>query len=262
MIQNLLITISELLQTELAGLLIQPAKHILALPITDIKAELLPLIGIYPSSLEISQNIKESSSSQPHLQEMHQEIIIDNSQPALTYQLDKTPVQGFTLCYLVIEQEQSILQENTDFRIDYQQATITFKKDLSKASKIILDYSFMSVQVIREFVQDFYIDILDNNLSNIEKYSSLISGIILTSNDELVTSYNVNSALTQYQTNQIVTTHLVSQIRLINGNYTNLFSPFKFQLKFQVIGQLTLSKTVRESVSPIQEIQISQGFKL
>lgn len=262
MIQNLLITINKLLQTELAGLLSQPVNHILALPITDTKAESLPLISIYPSSLEISQNVKESSYSQPQLQELYQEIIIEHTQPAVTYQLDKTPVQGFTLCHLVIEQEQSILQEDTDFTIDYQQATITFKKDLSKASKILIEYSFMSILVIRDFIQDFFIDIFDNKLANIEQYSSLISGIILTSNDELIKSYNFNSQLTQYQTNQIVTTHLISQIRLINGNYTNLFSPFKFQLKFQVIGQLKLSKTVGESVSPIQKIQISQDVKL
>jgi hypothetical protein len=257
-IQNLLINISELLQTELAELIPQPTNHILALPITDAKAESLPLIGIYPSSLEISQNVKESSSSQPRMQELHQEIIIDRLQPAITYQLDKTPVPGFTLCHLVIEQEESFLQENTDFIIDYQEATITLKKDLSKASKILIDYSFMSILVIREFIQDFFIDILDNHLANIEKYSSLILGIILTSNDELIKSYNLNSQFNQYQTNQIFTTHLISQIRLINGNYINLVSLFKFQLKFQVIGQLKLSKTVRESVSPIQTIQISQ----
>ncbi len=92
MIQNLLITISELLQTELAGLLTQPANHIQALPFTDTKVESLPLICIYPSSLEISQNVKESGSSQPQLQELHQEIIIDHPQPAMTYQLDKIPV--------------------------------------------------------------------------------------------------------------------------------------------------------------------------
>ncbi len=115
----------------------------------------------------------------------------------------------------------------------------------------------MSIVVIRELIQDFFIDILDNNLATIEQYASLISGIILTFNDELIKNYNFNSQFIQYQTNQIVTTHLISQIRLINGNYANLFTPFKFQLKFQAIGQLKLSRTVRESVSAIEKIQIS-----
>ncbi|MBD2355770.1 hypothetical protein H6G41_14265 [Tolypothrix sp. FACHB-123] len=260
MIQNLLLNISELLQTELAGFIPQPTNHILALPLTDTTDESLPLIGIYPSSLEISQNIKESSSNQPQLQELHQEIIIDLQQTGLTYQLDKTPVRGFTLCHLIFDQEQVLLEEDTDFTIDYQQATITLKKDLSKASKILIDYSFMSILVIREFIQEFFIDILDARLTNIEKFSSLILGILLTSNDELIKNYNFHNPVTQYQTNKIVTTHLISQIRLINGNYINLFSPFKFQLRLKVIGQLKLSKTVRESVSPIQEIQISQNL--
>jgi hypothetical protein len=260
MIQNLLIAITDLLQTELAGLIDQPANHIVTFPITDANTESLPLIGIYPGSLEISQNFKDSSSSQPQLQELHQEIIIDHSQPAITYQLDKIPVEGFTLCHIVIRQEKSILQEDIDFNIDYQEGTITFKRDLSNVSKILIDYSFISILLIREFSQVFFIDIFDRELINIEKYSSLILGIILTGNEELIKNYNFNSQFKKYQTNQVLTTNLISQIRLIDGNYANLIAPFKFQLKFQVIGQLKFSKTVREPLSTIETVQISQNL--
>lgn len=255
MIYNLLIKISQLLQTELAGLITQPAKHILALPITESQAESLPLIGIYPGNLEISQNFKHSNSSQPSLQELHQEIIVDSPQPSVTYQLDKTPVKNTILCHLVIEQ-QSLLQEDTDFSIDYQQGTITFNKEFSQGSKILLRYSFLGIAVMREFTQDFFIDIVDTNLANIEQFSSLASGAILTSSDELIVNYNFNSQITKYQTNQVITNHTISRISFINGTYTNLSATFKFQLKFQVIGQLNISRTVKESAIPIQTIQI------
>ncbi|MBD2196754.1 MULTISPECIES: hypothetical protein [Calothrix] len=251
MIQNLLSKISELLQSELAGLITQTAKHILDIPISDKEAELLPLIAIYPGNLEISPKFKQSSSIHPSLQELHQEIILDNSPANCTYQLDKIPVEGFTLCHLMIDGEDNLLEENLDFFIDYQQATITLKTDLSRASKLLIDYSFMSILVIQEFMQEFFIDIWDDSLTNIDKYSSLIMGIILTNNDQLINDYNLNSQLTPYQTHHIFNTHQINQIRVMNGSYSSFSSPFKFQLKFQVIGQLRIRKTVSESGAPI-----------
>lgn len=254
MIQKLLIKISQILQTELAGLISQPDNQIVALPITETQPQSLPLIGIYPSKLEINQNFKQSSSSQPTLQQLHQEI--DNSPPNLIYQLAQTPVKGSILCHLVIEKQQNLLQEDTDFNIDYQQRTISFKKKLAKVDRINLDYSFMSVCVIREFTQEFFVDIIDSNLENIEKFSSLISGIILTNNDELIADYNSHFQANPYQSNQIITNLTVSYIHFLNANYSNFTNPFKFQLKFQVKGQLNLSRTVRESILPIQTIKL------
>jgi hypothetical protein len=259
-IQKLLIKICELLQTELAGLITQPANQIVALPIPETPPQTLPLIGIYPGNLEINQNFKQSSSSQPTLQQIHQEINIDNPQPAVTYQLTQTPVKNSIICHLVIEKQKILLQEDTDFNIDDQQGTITFVKNLAKVNKILLDYSYMSVCIIREFSQDFLVDILDSNLKNIEKFSSLISGMILTNHDELIADYNFPSQVTQYQSNQILTVHSISHIDFINGSYSNFLSSYKLQLKFQTKGQIKVTKAVRDSVLPIQTIQIQQNI--
>jgi hypothetical protein len=253
-IQKLLINISQLLQTELAGLITQPDNQIVVLPLSETQPQSLPLIGIYPSKLEINQNFKQSSSSQPTLQQLHQEI--DNPQPNLIYQLAQTPIKGSILCHLVIEKQQNLLQEDTDFNIDYQQRTISFKETLAKVDKIKLDYSFISVCIIREFIQEFFVDIIDSNLENIEKFSSLISGIILTNNDELIADYNSHFQANPYQSKQIIANSTISYIHFLNANYINLTNPLKFQLKLQVKGQLNLSRTVRESISPIQTIKL------
>jgi len=76
MIQTLLSQVSELLQIELAGEAIIPDDHVVSLPIAKPEATSLPIISIYPNQLEINQQLKQSSLSQPHLQQMRQEIII------------------------------------------------------------------------------------------------------------------------------------------------------------------------------------------
>ncbi len=74
MIQTLLSQISELLQTDLAGEAIIPAAHVVNLPIAKPEATSLPIISIYLNQLEINQQLKQSSLSQPRLPQTNQEI--------------------------------------------------------------------------------------------------------------------------------------------------------------------------------------------
>lgn len=256
MIQTLLTQIIELLQTELSEHLTQPKTHIIAIPITEPQAEALPLIGIYAGKLEISQTVRETSSSQPRPQEQRQEIIVDSSNPTTSYKLTKTPLKESILCQLVINEQGKPLKEGVDFTIDYQQSTIIFKHNLSNARKIQLRYSFLGILTVREFQQEFLIYICDIDIDNIEKFSSIVTGIILTNSDELIQYYNFIKP-TQYQTNQVITTHTISQINAIDGTYETLAPPFKLRLKFKVIGQLKLTKTVTEGVSPIRDVRIN-----
>lgn len=254
MIQTLLTQIIERLQTELGEHLTQPKTHIIAIPITEPKTETLPLISIYPGKLEINQTIRETTANQPCLQEQRQDITVSPNPPT-SYKLTKTPLKDSTRCQIVINEQEKPLKESTDFTINYQQATITFKHNLSNVSKIQLQYSFLGILTVREFQQDFLIDICDQELTNIEKISSLAAGIIITNHDELIQYYNFTQP-TEYQTDKLTTIHTINQIHLLEGIYTTLTTPLKLQLRFNVIGQLKLTKTITEGVSPIKEIKI------
>ncbi|AOX00806.1 hypothetical protein BJP34_16365 [Moorena producens PAL-8-15-08-1] len=109
----------------------------------------------------------------------------------------------------------------------------------------------------REFNQEFFIDIYDADLTNLEKLASLTTGIILTNNKELIETYNLSTA-NNYQAKQTATTHSISQITILEGSYDYLNNTPKLKLKWQVIGQVNFSKTITEFVAPIEEIEINQ----
>ncbi|WP_424103246.1 hypothetical protein [Moorena producens] len=109
----------------------------------------------------------------------------------------------------------------------------------------------------REFKQEFFIDIYDADLTNLEKLASLTTGIILTNNKELIETYNLSTA-NNYQAQQTATTHRISQITILEGSYDYLNNTPKLKLKWQVIGQVNFSKTITEFVAPIEEIEINQ----
>ena len=219
MIQNLIQQITTLLQESFAGVISDPEQHIVASPATEPTAEELPLIALYPNKLEIRQDFQETSSSQPRPQELRQEIAVNASNPAGPYSLAKTPLEQSTLCQIIFDkgtvtERQITLVENKDFDINYQNAAISFSFDLSEASSIILQYSFVGVFTIREFQQEFLVDIYDVNLADVEKWSSLVTGIILTNHDELLEHYNLIEK-TEYLANQFITTHTIDQIQIL-----------------------------------------------
>jgi hypothetical protein len=110
---------------------------------------------------------------------------------------------------------------------------------------------------IREFQQEFFVDIYGGNLVNLEKLNSLILGIILINIDALIEDFNSNN-VTQYQSKQILTNHSLSHLQPLEANYTTLTIPFKLQSKFQVTGQLKSTKTISESLLPIEKIEIRE----
>jgi hypothetical protein len=118
--------------------------------------------------------------------------------------------------------------------------------------------SRQEIIALREFTQEFFVDITDKNLSNIENLSSLILGIILTGSDDLIQQYNV-SATTQYQSQQTSTTHLINQINIIEGNHKTSVNTLNFELKLQVKGQLKLLRNIQGTPGIIKTISIKQN---
>ncbi|NUM65905.1 hypothetical protein HUU39_11615 [candidate division KSB1 bacterium] len=235
-----------------------PSGHIVVGASSAPAADDLPLIALYPDKLAINQNVKETNSSQPRPQEFREEIAVNTTTPAGPYALAKTPLEKSTICKAIfdkgtVKERQALLVENKDFEIDYQQAKIVFTYDLAKASHILLKYSFVGVFTMREFQQDFLVDIFDDDIAEVEKWASLATGMILTSHDELIEQYNFTTK-TEYTANQFLTYHTLDRIQMLEGVPSRADNCVKLQLKFKVVGQMKLTKAITSDFGLIEKI--------
>jgi len=249
MIQKLIQQIIVLLRESLTGSLEDSASHIVAGPIPPPATEMLPVIALYAGRMEVGRRAKDAGSSQPRPQEIRQEIIVDALNPQGPYVLSKTPLEKSVLCKVIFDngaltERQIVLAEQRDFIVDYQNADILFSYDLSQADALILTYSFVGVFTIREFQQDFLIDVYDGASAGVEKWASLANAMILTSHDELIKNYNVTDK-TEYLANQFISAHTIDRINLLAGIPDASQTVPKAQFTFQVQGQI---KAVKEIV--------------
>jgi hypothetical protein len=254
LIQNLLTAIAKLLQTELGGQLPSP-EHIVALPIPDPTATDLPAIAIYPGNWVINQTTRDISLTEPRPQDLRQ--IIPLSSPA-PYTLDQLPINGTVQVQLVVGDQTRSLKQGKDFSINDQQLTLE-SSDLFKAAQLILSYSFLSIFTVREFQQDFWIDLYDQDFAKLEQWSSLIAGILLNSHDRLVQQYNIpqeSQPKTEYKTQQFITVHTLSQFHFLEGSYLSPKTGMGLQLKFTVMGQIKMIKAVADGITAIQEVKL------
>jgi hypothetical protein len=108
-------------------------------------------------------------------------------------------------------------------------------------------------QLLREFQQEWLMDIYDTDRAALEKWASLTMGLILIDSDEIIEVCN-NSA-NDYVTDskKLVTTHRIEHIQLIEGRPIVSESLFQWQLKFNVSGHIKLSKQTTD-VGIIQQI--------
>ena len=226
------------------------------IPQPDVGA--LPMIALYAGKYEINQNMKDGSSSQPRPQEIAQDIPVDSGSPQGPYGLVKTPLDGSLRCKIIFEKEslterQLTLVENKDFTIDYQNATIAFSYDMTAAGHIMLAYSFVGVFTIREFQQLFLIDVYDEDMADVEQWTSLINSMVLTNQNELIEHYNFTDK-TEYTANQYISTHTIDRIDLLAGAPEALNQAIKFQFTFQVHGQIKLAKEIVGGFGLIEKI--------
>jgi hypothetical protein len=114
---------------------------------------------------------------------------------------------------------------------------------------------------IQEFQQDFWIDIYDKEFGQLEQWSSLVTGILLGSHDGLIQQYNTPPEAkpkTEYQTEQFMTRHTLSQFRLLAGTYLSCENGLGLQLKFTAVGQIKLTKLTRDEDAKIKEVTIEE----
>lgn len=109
--------------------------------------------------------------------------------------------------------------------------------------------------VRRDFQQHFCIEIYATDPHTTEQLASLITGLILTRTETLITTFNTSPVT--YKAAQTETTHTLRSLHLLTGTYAPVDSGLTVTLHFQVIGQLKLSHTLAEAVHVIAATNIS-----
>jgi len=257
MIDHLIQHIITLLRQGFDGVIPSPESHIVTGALAG-EIDELPAIAIYPSKLTWSQGLVESNSSGPRPQEFRQEIPVEAGSPQGPYPLAKTPLPGSAQGQLIFDpgevtERRVTVLENKAFTIDYQTPAVSFSADLSEASLIRLTYSFVGVFTVKEFQQQFLVDVYDTGMAAVEKWASLANGMILTSHDELIEQYNV-TAKTEYIANQFITRHTLGRLQSLEGSPGRQESALKMQLTYSATGYITLIKEIVDGFGLIQKI--------
>jgi len=129
----------------------------------------------------------------------------------------------------------------------------------SKSLKPYRDDKQKEMTVVREFDQDFFIEIYDKDLEKVEKLASLILGIILTNSEDLLQEYNVTASI-GYQSKAITTVNIINQINVLESIYKTIVEPQSFELKLQAKGQLKLSRNIGGELGTIKNINIQSSI--
>lgn len=260
MIQKLVEAIVALLRGKLAD--VGPQKmeqHIVAGPIPEAKPELLPMIGLYPATLEFCRTTKDAGDGRPRPQPTRKIIEVKRAGSKKKYKLAPTPLKDSARCKLILGKDtltesQRMLLENEDFTIDYPKSTISLLCDLKPPSRVLLDYSFAGIFTIREFKQELVIDIYDTQMAAVEKWTALTTAIILMNVEALIESCN-NGDKVGYQSNQIAATPCIDRIQIMEGTPISRQDACQLRLKCHAAGHLKLAKEITDGFNRIEQVR-------
>ena len=219
----------------------------------------LPAIAVHAGDITFEQSFADQNSSEPRPQEGRQIIEIDNDTGP--YDLDHIPLEGSVLAHIIylageLGERKKLIQENKDYTINYQTGAITLGNDLdlADASQVSLKYSFPGIFALREFQQDFYIDVYDDEVDGVEIIASLASAMVLTQHDTLINDFN-DPDVPAYTVNSFRSTHNLSSLSLLSGVPDFSGNTKHLKLTFQVRGQLFLSRTLDEPAYLIEKVR-------
>jgi len=246
-IQNLILAIAARLQENLAG------PQIAAAPPATTPPAALPALALYPGAFLVSQAVKDAPAP-ARTRTVQQTITVKAGQARPgPYPLDYAALdQSLSAALLKQGSPPQPLVKDADFAVDYQQATISFPgASVKAASKVALEYAVAQIDTFREFQQGLLVDVYDASLAGAERWASLACGIVLGSADELLAAYNSPEAHTEYRAGLFATKHSLSQLRLLEGTPGPAGDAWLYRLKFDVNGQLRMSRQLREGAGII-----------
>lgn len=254
MIHKLLEAIVTVLRAGFTGIIPTPAARITFGTVVNPNAGQLPRLAAYAGLLETSQVNVDVASSAVRPQELRERLTVSGGTPQGPYTLAKTPLEGSLLCQAVYQEglvgeRRQLFQEGKDFSVNYLNHTMTFTTSLAGAGVLLVQYNFPGIFTIREFRQEFFLDIFDNDPAPLERWSAISTAIVQTNHDLLLQTFNqINK--TEHTANDYLSVHTVRHINLLSGTPALVTSPFQMKLKFEVRGEIRSVK------------QISGGFGL
>lgn len=247
----------------------------LAPPVAPFSDDSFPCIAVQVGDLDISKKIMDNSSSQARPQGLQEMInIITNTS---NYSVAKAPLRNSVRCQLtnangqitslsegpeiiVVDGNEVPISIGTekDFRINYSTQEIRFSVDLTDWTSIQLQYSFAGVFSIREFQQEFFTTVYEEDITELERWASLSLAVVLTNNDELLQYFNTTTPST-YTSNVYSSMQTLQAIQLLKGSInhssdTNTI-PHHYQWTFIVRGTIKTTKDIT-GASLIQKINI------
>jgi hypothetical protein len=119
--------------------------------------------------------------------------------------------------------------------------------------------------MVREFQQEFFVEIYDQSIAQLESWTSLIVGILFASHDILLQTYNQGQQTlpkTEYTAAPFHTLHTLNQIQLLEGLPITTETVLGLQLRGSAIGQITITRILPEGTTPITSIIIDQSRKI
>ena len=259
MIQGLVERLLTILQQAFADGIADVDQHVVAGPVPAPDAAALPLIALSPGELELESRVRDESTSQPRPREIRETIATNETIPAGPYSLERTPLAGSLRCRVVFEQgqlaERSVtLTEGRDFTVDPAAPSIAFTGDVAGSDQIRLIYSFAGIFTVRELRQQLLADVYGQDAGTVEGFASLVAGVVLTDQDELLEHVN-RVAPTTYAAGRYATRHVFDRLVLTGGAAVDSSDGIVHQrLRFRATGRLEATREVDGGFGLIERV--------
>lgn len=258
MINKLLEAIVIVLRAGFTGVIPAPAARITFGTAVTPNPGQLPRLAAYAGLAEISQSVNDTAGSQVRPRDLRERLTVNGGAPQGPYALSKTPLEGSLSCQVVYQEglvgeQRKLMVEGKDFKINYSNHTMTFTTSLAGAGVVLVQYNFPGVFTVREFRQEFYLDIFDGNPADLERWSALSVAMILTNQDGLLETFNQTNK-TEHKANAYLSAHTLRNIGLLNGTPALVTSPFQMKLKFEVRGEIRSTKEISGGFGLIERV--------
>lgn len=227
----------------------------------------LPAIALHSGQLIFHPNFTKMDSNEVTPQEVYQNLAINNNTPRGPYTFNPIPLPNSLEFSVVYNQGESnerrqLLSEGTELLIpeNYETFAIAEMVDMTGASRFQLRYSLAGKVALREFEQEFYIDLYHSQFSEIENMAALASSIILTERSQLLHAFNHpdNDAYIQ---NNYHSSPRLNSLLLLKGSPEYGSNTKHFRLSFQVKGQVRFIHSIEEGIYYIEKVQ-SEGSQV
>jgi len=210
-----------------------------------------PLIAVYSGSLKSGEQAGDNSSGEPRPMQMREVFPVPGGNPLGPYQLAKTPLDGSAIGKLIFdkdgpEERRQLIIEKKDFSIDYPNAAFTLNANPGTAGHLLMEYSFPGIFILHDFQQDFFIELVGEDMNALERLASLACTVIFTHHKELVDTYNQTNR-TVYSATNYLSEHWIGKISWLENTPSEFAETDDvIKMHFKVSGQV---KHIRQDVT-------------